>query len=313
MTRMIVTVTPNTAIDRTLFVPSFALGQTIRASRIAMGMGGKPTDASYVLGALGIPNLALGFAAGLAGQQMEQMLHAFGVTTDFTPVDGETRVNTLIVDESAGQQSTITVSTLKVRAEHIAQLRERYRRALETASCVILGGALPDGAHPSLFAELIADAKNASVPVVFDASPPGLRAGLEAGPDYAKPNRSELTTLVGNPANTAQAIYDSARAIYTQYGTACIVTLGKDGALAVLPDRSYFIPPLQVEVVSSAGAGDAILAGLAAALSRGEPIEQGLRLGFAAAGAVLLTPETALCHASDVDRLLPQVELRPYP
>jgi 6-phosphofructokinase 2 len=68
-----------------------------------------------------------------------------------------------------------------------------------------------------------------------------------------------------------------------------------------------------VKVVKTAGAGDAILAGLAAALARGQPVEEGLRLGFAAAAAVLLTPETAACRPADVDRLLPQVELRPYP
>jgi 1-phosphofructokinase family hexose kinase len=310
---MIVTVTPNTAIDQTLFVSSFALGETIRASHVAYGMGGKPTDASYVLGALSVPNLALGFAAGLAGRRMVEMLESHRVTTDFTLVEGETRVNTLIVDEAAGDQSTITVSTLKVGAEHIAQLRERFRQALSTASCVILGGALPEGVEASLYAELIIDARHADVPVVFDASHPGLRDGLDARPDFAKPNRSELTALLGYPINTLKEAYEGARKVHAQYGTSCVVTLGEDGALAVLPEQSYFIPPLSVKVVSSAGAGDAILAGLAVALSRDEPIEHGLRLGFAAAGAVLLTPETAFCRASDVARLEPQVELHPYP
>ena len=310
---MIVTVTLNTAIDRTLFVPSFAMNQTIRASRVAMGMGGKPTDASYVLGALSIPSLALGFAAGMVGQQLEQMLHAFGVTTDFTQVGGETRLNTLIVDESTGEQSTITVSTLEVTVADVDRLTLRYRQALKTASCVIVGGALPAGVTPPVYTGLVRMAKADGVPVVFDAGGEALRAGLEGSPDFAKPNRSELASLLGQPVVTLEDAFAGARMVYERYGTACVVTLGQEGALAVLPDHSYFIPPLAVKVVSTAGAGDAILAGLAEALARGAPAEDGLRLGFAAAGAVLLTPETAVCHQADVDRLLLQVELRPYP
>lgn len=310
---MIVTVTLNTAIDRTLFVRSFRMNQTMRASRVVMGMGGKPTDASYVLGCLGIPSLALGFAAGLAGQQLELMLKERGVQTDFVQVRGETRLNTVIVDETTGEQATITASTLEVTPADIDRLCERYEQALTAASCVVLGGSLPAGVEPALYAELITMAKNAGIPVVFDASGPALQAGLQASPHYAKPNRDELSALVGYQIDTLEDALAGAKAVQRQCETALIVTLGSKGALAVLPTCTYFIPPLPVKTISSAGAGDAILAGLAEALSRGAPIEQGLRLGFAAAAAVLLTPETAMCHPADVEQLLPQVELRPYP
>ncbi len=310
---MIVTLTLNTAVDRTLFVPSFGMKRTMRASRVTVSMGGKATDASYVLGGLGIPSLALGFAAGLTGQRLERMLHEQGVQTDFTQVAGETRVNTVIVDEATSDQATITESTLQVTAADVERLCERYRQALRTASCLVLGGAVPEGVEPSLYTELIHIAKTDGVPVVFDASGAALQAGIEASPDFVKPNRDELAALLGRPVDTLADAFEGAQTVCARYQTALIVTLGGDGALAVLPNRTYFIPPLPVKVVKTAGAGDAILAGLAAALARGQPVEDGLRLGFAAAAAVLLTPETAACRPSDVDRLLPQVELRPYP
>ncbi len=81
----------------------------------------------------------------------------------------------------------------------------------------------------------------------------------------------------------------------------------------MLPGRAYRIPALKGQVVNAAGAGDAVLAGLAAALDRGQPVEEGLRLGFAAAAAVVLTPGTADCRRADVERFLPQIELIPYP
>ena len=106
--------------------------------------------------------------------------------------------------------------------------------------------------------------------------------------------------------------YTAGKHILDTYGTSSIMTFGGDGALAVLPDRAYRIPPLKINVVSAAGAGDAVLAGLAASIERGQPIEDGLRLGIAAASAVCLMPGTADCHKEDVEAFLPQIELIPY-
>lgn len=310
---MIVTVTTNTTLDRTLFVPNFGLNRTIRATRTVLSMGGKPTDASFILGELGIPSLALGFAAGLTGQTAEAMLRRRGVTVDFIPVGGETRINTVIVCEDGSGQSTITTSTLEVSPAHIAALRQRYTAALPEATCIVIGGTVPRGFALEHYAEFISKAKVKGVPVIFDASGEALLAGIKGRPDFIKPNREELGTLVGRPIESPEAAYDAAREVQAQYGVSCIVTLDADGALAVLSERAYRIPPLEVEVVSTAGAGDGVLAGMAAALSRGDPPEEGLRLGFAAATAVLLTPGTADCRRADVERFLPQIRLRPYP
>lgn len=310
---MIVTVTPNTGLDRILFVPSFQLNHTMRASQWMMSMGGKGADASWILGEMGTPSLALGFAAGLTGQQMVMMLRARGVTTDFTPVGGETRVNTVMITEDTGDHATITVSSLDVSAEQVDDLRGRYASALKQATCVLLGGTLPPGVDVSLYTEFVRAARERNIPIILDASGPALQAGLKARPDFIKPNRDELSAFVGYPIESPETAYRAGRAIYAEYGTSAIITLGADGALAVLPDSTYFIPALRVKVVNPAGTGDAVSAGLAWGLSGRKPIETGLRLGFAAAGAVLLTPGTADCRRADVERLLPQIELLPYP
>jgi 1-phosphofructokinase family hexose kinase len=309
---MIVTVTPNTAIDRTLFVPSFALNRTIRASHSVVGMGGKAADASWILGELGMPNLALGFAAGLPGQQMEAMLRERGVATDFVWVAGETRVNTLIVCEDDSGQSTVVADTLKVSAEHVDALCARYEAALDDATCIVMGGSLPCDVEPALYTRLVQEARRRDIPVVFDASGPGLQAGLAGRPTFVKPNRAELEEITDQSLPSVEAAYRAARDLQMRYGSSLVVTLGEEGAVAVLPGRAYHIPPPRVEVISTAGAGDGVLAGLAAALSRGDPLEEGLRLGFAAAAAVLMTPGTADCHRADVERLLPTIELIPY-
>lgn len=309
---MIVTVTPNTGIDHVLFVSSLPKHRTIHAESSVLGMAGKPTDASYVLGELGLPSLALGFAAGSIGRAAEAMLRRKGVKPAFTEVDGESRINTVLVDGSDGSATTITTATLRVSAAHVDALRTAFAGALPQASATVLGGSLPDGVPPALFAELITLARAHGVPTVFDAAEPILSAGLVARPDYIKPNRHELAGLTGTAVTSIAQAYAVGRAILERTGAASVITLDSDGALAVLPGRAYVIPPLEIEVVSPAGAGDAVLAGLAAALSRRQPIEEGLRLGFAAAAAVCLMPGTADCRRADVERLLPQIRLLPY-
>jgi 1-phosphofructokinase family hexose kinase len=310
---VIVSVTANTTLDLNLFVPTFAKNRTLRATKTVQGLGGKPTDASWILGELGISSLALGFAAGATGKKVESMLQAKGVITDFIWVPGDSRINVVMIVEDEGWQTTITTTTLEIMPEQIETLRQRYCAALDEATVVITGGTLPKGMNASYYVEFMCMGRDRDVPVVFDAAEPNLSAGLSARPTYIKPNKDELEGLVGRPLKAIDDLYHAGREIYDQYGACPIITLGEEGGLAVLANRAYRIPPLKVNVVSAAGAGDAVLAGIAASIHRGQPIEEGLRLGFAAATAVLLQPGTADCRRADVEAFLPQIELIPYP
>lgn len=308
---MIVTVNPNTCLDRTLVVPEFHLNKTIRASRCALGMGGKAADASWILGEYGITSLALGFAAGDTGTRMEQMLREKGVQTDFTQVEGETRVHTVVVLEDGSGQTTFAVPSLIVRPEHVTDLECRYDRALGKAACVVIGGTLPQGVPDSLYKQMISKAVSRNIPVILDASGPCLAAGLEGHPTIIKPNQAELEELSGCQFKTDGEVIRFCEEIGKRYGSMVIVSLGDDGMLAVLPEKVYRIPVLPVRIVSTAGAGDGILAGLAAALSSGWPLEEGLKLGTAMAAAVCMQLATADCRREDIERLLPLVKLLP--
>jgi 1-phosphofructokinase family hexose kinase len=318
---MIISVTPNTAIDYSLRVSEFSLGRTIRAVESAWGMGGKAADAGWILGHWGVKNLALGFAAGVNGHRMEAMLRERGCQTDFVWVNGETRLNTVIC--SGGKHSTFTSSTIDVAPEHIDAFYGKYKLALEKASCLVVGGTLPRGVSSNFFADVIRMARQRDIPVIFDSSGPHLRMGLGAHPTVIKPNLTELVDLSGeelnrtDPGNSVinpkrkQGIYSLARQVQSQYGVSLVVTLGSEGAMALFGDTHYWIPSLVVKVVSAAGAGDAILAGLAIAYAQHLPIEDGLRLGFALATSVLLTLATADYHPEDARGFLPFIDLQP--
>jgi 1-phosphofructokinase family hexose kinase len=227
-------------------------------------------------------------------------------------VEGETRTNIVVISEQRKGQSTLISDGLLVRKKDMVAFKKQYAAALKKADCVLIGGTLPKGIEAAFYTSLVQQARKAGLPVVFDASGPGLKAGLAGQPTVAKPNLDEISELVGGPVTTIKQAYEHGRRLQKRYGTALIITLGGDGALAVLDDRSYHIPTLKINAVSTAGAGDAVLAGLAAALATGQPMEEGLRLGFAAAAAVCLTPATADCRRKDVERLLPEVKLIPY-
>lgn len=310
---MIVSLTPNTTLDLTVFIPKLVTNTTIRATRTVHSLGGKPTDASWILGRMGVDSLALGLAAGAVGAKVKSMLEDFGVTANFEEADGETRINTVIMDENSGEHTTITTASMQVRPEHLVPLRERYLAALSSATVVITGGSLPPGMTPDFYFEVIQLAKAKAVPIVFDAAQPNLEAGLRARPTCIKPNEHELSALVGRKLKTVGELYTAGSEILARTGTQVIITMGKDGALAVLKDRSYRIPPIPIEASSPAGAGDAVLAGLAHAIHHGNPLEDGLRLGIAAATAVCLQAGTAAYDVADMQRFLPQVELIPHP
>lgn len=309
---MIVTVAANTSIDHILFIPEFKPDATIRATNMVISVGGKAIDASWILGEIGIPSLSLGFAAGHNGEVVQQLLHEKGVLTDYVQVEGESRRNICIIPEDGSGQTSITASTLIVRPAHVAALRERYIRALDDTPVVVMGGTLPGGMEPSFYTDFITLARERNIPVVFDGSEPFLSAGLQAHPTYVKPNRDEISQYAGREITTVDEAYHVGREMYVRHGTAPIITLGAEGGLAVLPDRAYRIPPVSVPVSNVAGAGDAVLAGLAASIERGQPIEEGIRLGFAAAAAVVMRPGTAECRREDIEHLLPQIELIPY-
>ncbi|MGA2112764.1 MAG: 1-phosphofructokinase family hexose kinase [Anaerolineales bacterium] len=309
---MIVTLTPNTAIDRTFFIPAWTPNRAIRASHSALGPGGKGIDASWILAEMGRPSLALGFAAGPTGRQLEGLLKTKGVIPDFTWVEGETRTNIVLVCGDGSGQSTISADTLELKEADTATLIDRYHRALEGASCVAAGGTLPTGLNADFYAERAQEARDRRIPFILDAEGAPLAKGLAGHPTIVKPNRHELETLVGRRLSTMQEVYEACEQVRDQTQGWVVVSLGPRGGLAVLGDRVLRVQVPPVPVVNTAGAGDGILAGLALALSNQSSPEDSLRQGFAAAAAVVETEATADCRYEDIRKMLEIVEVKPF-
>jgi 1-phosphofructokinase family hexose kinase len=306
---MIITVTPNTGIDQTIIIQSFIPNRTIRAFETHFGMGGKGTGSAWIMGKWGVPNLAMGFAAGVVGEQMEKMLQKRGVETDFTWVGGSSRLNPHIICLDGSGQSTITSNSLVVTNEHIEAFYQKIDEFLPKASCLLLSGSLPKNVPMDFLPKLINKAKLQNVPTLLDSSGLYLRAGVEASPYLIKPNRFELEDLCGENAPTREDVLRLAGQLRSLYDINLIVTLGWEGAFALIDEQHYWIPAIPVQPITTAGAGDAVMAGMAITVSQKLPIEEGLRLSFALATATLLTPATCDYRLEDVHKFISQVKV----
>ena len=311
MVEPVLTVTPNTALDRCLLVPDFAFGRTVVATDSTLAMAGKPADMSLVLAELGVPSLATGLMGGRTGALMVRMLEQAGVKTAFLRVPGRTRVNVGLIQEGAGLQGTVTVPSVRPGPEDGERLLAQVESLLPGRRWLIVGGSLPDGVAPDLYQRMIEAGRRAGARVLLDASGQTLLDALPACPTIAKPNEVELGAAVGQELRSLDDVVTAARSLCRQGVEVVVVTLGHQGSVCVSGDEAYLVPPVSVPVVNTAGAGDAFGAGMVKAFLEGGSVREALRWGTAAATAVLLTLGTAHCRREDVLRLLPQVHIEP--
>ncbi len=311
---MILTVTPNPTLDRAVFVRDFRLGATVRAEREVLTPSGKGVDASLVLHELGHPTVATGLLAGRHGRLAAALLDEIGVAHDFVWAEGETRHALVLIDEAARAQSTVSAATLRADERHLEALMQVIDRHLPAARFVILAGSLPAGWPAEAYAQMVAHCRRAGVPMLLDTSGAALVAGVAVAPDIVKVNVEELGGLVRlarrDPAAVALAAAELQRRLSNQ---AVIVTLGAEGTVAATCDGLCRAWPPSVPVVNDAGAGDALAGCVAWCRAAGQDWPAALRLGTAAAAAVVATDATARCERATVERLLPAVRVEWLP
>ena len=314
---MILTLTPNPAIDRTTFVRDFRLGAVVRAEREVVTPSGKGVDASLVIHELGGETVALGLNAGLTGDLLAAMLDRWGIAHDFCAADGETRTATVLVDLSAGEQSTISASSLRATAVHLDRLLATLDRHAGCAWGLICGGSLPPGLPSDGYVHLLCRARDRGLVTLLDTSGEALRYGVAGQPHVVKVNRHELSALDPGIADldlrSPGGLVDLATVldgVVGQWATgALVVTLGGEGALGVTVTGTYYARPPRVPASNTAGAGDALNGGLMLARSRGGGWPAALAWGTAAAASVVMNDGTAVCHRRQVETLLPQVRV----
>ena len=285
---MIVTVTLNAAIDRTLTVPNFQLGQRHRASAGLTLAGGKGINVARALKRLGVPVVATGLAGGRTGTRIIEELTGEAILNDFVRIAGESRTSTAVVDPTGGTYTEINEWGPHVEPDELQMLLDKLHYLAGGAEFVVLAGSLPRGVDDGFYGELIRDLTRRQVLTVLDSEGEPLRLGLEAEPFLVSPNQREAEALVGQEFYERQ---DFAYALehIAELGARNVLITNESGCFARLREgrktRRYRAVAPQVEAVSSVGSGDVLLAAFIAAHAAGRTTEEALREGVAAGAA----------------------------
>jgi 1-phosphofructokinase/tagatose 6-phosphate kinase len=310
---MILTVTLNAAIDRTVAVPNFRLGHRHRAVESRTVAGGKGINVARALKLLGRPVIATGFAGGPTGSRLLAQLREESVLTDFTRIAAETRINLAVVDPTSGEQTEINERGAAVSPEEVESFVARLGYLSDGAKLCVLAGSLPPGAGDDLYARLVKDLGERGVPVVLDVEGDAMRAGLRAGASVVTPNEREAEELVGQEfADRDDLVQGLTELIRLGAGEAAITR--PDGCVAVVGEgaerRFLEVRTESLEPVSTVGSGDAFLAGYVAARYDGRPPGECLAYGVACGAESTQHFGAGMVDRNQVERLLGEVHVQ---
>jgi 1-phosphofructokinase/tagatose 6-phosphate kinase len=310
---MILTVTLNAAIDRTVAVPNFRLGHRHRAVESRTVAGGKGINVARALNRLGRPVIATGFAGGPTGLRVMEQLREEAVLTDFIRIAGETRINMAVIDPTSGEQTEINERGPAVSPEEVEAFVARLSYLADGAKLCVIAGTLPPGAGIDLYARLVKDLGERGVPVVLDAEGEAMLGGLRAGASIVTPNEREAEELVGQEfSDRHDLVHGLSELIRLGAGEAaitrpegCVAALGEGGERRFLEVRTE---PL--DAVSTVGSGDAFVAGYVAARYDGRPADECLAYGVACGAESTQHFGAGMVDRNQVERLLGEVHVQ---
>jgi 6-phosphofructokinase 2 len=301
---VIVTVTLNPTVDTSAEVDEMQPDEKLRAQNVVMEPGGGGVNVARVLRRFQMPAAAVVAVGGLAGGLIEEQLEAEDVPVVAVRIKDVTRRAVMVFDRATNQQYRI-VSTGPTLAE------EEWRACLHAVdavadrgpapSFIVLSGSMPPGVPEGFVRELAALATRHGARLVVDTSGPALATAVEAGAFLIKPSRKELAGLVHAGRDDLDVV--AAATELSRSGVAVVASLGPGGAVLAAGGEPVTIAAPPVEVLSTVGAGDSMLAGILAALDTGSSLAEAVRFGVATGTATCITAGSELCRLDDVRRL----------
>jgi 1-phosphofructokinase/tagatose 6-phosphate kinase len=309
---LIITVTLNAAIDRSLSVPNFRLGRRHRTVDQRTMAGGKGVNIARTLKTLGQPVIATGFAGGSTGTHIVEQLTEESILNDFVRIREESRTNFAVLDPTNGEQTEINERGPSIAEHEVELFRDKLLYLARGAAVVVFAGSLPRGVPNDLYASLIRDLHKLGVITVLDTDGEPLRHAVRAEPNVISPNSPEAEELVGHEFNDDEDRSIALREMVSLGAREAIMTL-PDGCLAqVLSDGTplmYRVKIVPREPVAAVGSGDAFLAGYIAARYTASPPAECLRFGVACGAESTRRLGAGLVEPREVERLLGEVEV----
>ena len=306
---MIITVTMNPAIDKTVDIGTLEPGGLNSIQRVELDAGGKGINVSKTIRQLGGNSIATGFIAGNAGEVIEKVLVEYGIRTDFIRVSGETRTNMKVVEKN-GAVTELNEPGPDVSEENIRALIEKLESYAAEDTLFVLAGSIPNSVDKNVYRIITEKVHAKGASVLLDADGELFVNSLEAKPDMIKPNRVELEEYyhLDYRATEEQLVEMGTKLLDQGIGFAAI-SMGKMGALFLGRDQKLKCRGLSVKAHSTVGAGDAMVAALAYSWDEKLPLREAAALSMATSAGAVTTVGTKPPAREVVDELLGQVEL----
>ncbi|MDO5539482.1 MAG: 1-phosphofructokinase [Eubacteriales bacterium] len=306
---MIVTVTMNPAIDKTVDIDTLIPGGLNRIKRVEYDAGGKGINVSKTIRELGGSSIATGFLGGNGGKTIASVLKDKGIDGDFIWVEGETRTNTKVFEEN-GNLTELNEPGPVITEENMARLMEKLESYAREDTLFVLSGSIPAGVKKEVYAEIIRMIHRKGSKVLLDADGELFRKGLEASPDIIKPNRVELEGYAGLTDNASEEDLLKIAREFKDRGVGSIaVSMGKEGAMFLLGEYEAKCPALSVKAHSTVGAGDAMVAALAYAWEKKLDKEETVKMCLAVSAGAVTTIGTKPPSKELVEELKTQVKI----
>lgn len=306
---MIITVTLNPALDKTVTLPGFAVNTVNRVQNVCLDPGGKGINVSKSVHALGGKTLAISVLGGAAGGYIKTALDAIGLANEAVLVEAVTRTNLKVVDPVLGTNTDINEAGSPVSPETLQKVWQKVLHAAKPGDTVVFAGKNPPEMDDGLLAQWIRQLKSLDVRVCVDTVGDPMRLALKEKPDIIKPNREELSELLGRELRTVGDIYTASRELVEQGVGLVVVSMGGEGAMFVTKDQCIRGYSPKVPVASTVGAGDAMMAALAHYSAAGCSLEETARRAIAVASATVTYSGSKPAELSAILPLIDRVHI----
>ena len=307
---MILSLTPNMAVDRTLILPApFQPGDVTRAREVIVAAGGKGINVGRVLRTLGEDVICMGFLGGNSGDLVADLAAAEGLPAAWTRITGETRTCVIAISEDHPDATVFNEQGPVIKAEDWERLKTDVLAQAAQVEAVCLCGSLPLGVPATAPADLIRAIKEIGKPVWVDTSKSALESALTAQPTGIKVNATEVGDILGVKIDDREQALAVAGQLLERGIEMVVLTLGGEGAIMVTAAGRWWVKPPSVRVLSTVGSGDSFTAALVTSLTKGASPAESLRRAVAAGTANALHPGGGILSITDYEQLLAQTSV----
>ncbi len=301
----VVTITLNAAIDRTVTISNFTAGAVNRVESVRSNPGGKGVNVASALADHGHGVAVTGFLGRSNAGAFEELFSAKKIADHFVRIAGQTRIGIKITDPVRVETTDINFPGPAPTAEEVATVQAQI--AALDAKWFVVAGSLPPGVDPGIYRNIIADLRRRGCKVLLDTSGDPFPLALEARPTAIKPNIHEFEAYIGRSLPNEKEVVAAARELIGCGIELVVVSMGKEGACFVTANESVVARPPDIEVKSTVGAGDAMVAGILSAQLQKLPLRECARLATAFSIDSLTRLESGLSSRSAIETAMQKV------